>query len=185
MISARSFRTLGCTLSGPGDFAIFNDSIIFLILSFEIFTSFNTASNFFVGTSGISCIFSFVKTLGRMMTALQPFLYHSWCFFLPHLLQSKRGRVFLGVSWSCHWHIARTFYGLHLASFAMLLSLCLLAFFVRFLTWFDSLLYSLLNEFGNCSYAIFQPKLVVKCILDFTFLFCERNCEFLWIFDKK
>ena len=73
------------------------------------------------------------------MTALQPFLYHSWCFFLPHLLQSKRGRVFLGVSWSCH---CQNFLGLPLASFAMLLSLCFLAFFVRFLTWFDSLLYS-------------------------------------------
>ena len=63
IISAGSFRSLGCTLSGLGDFAIFNDSILFLILSFEIFTSFNTASNFLVGTSGISCIFSFVKTL--------------------------------------------------------------------------------------------------------------------------
>ena len=93
IISASSVRSLGCTLSGPGDFAVFNDSITFLILSFEIFTSFNTASNFLVGTSGISCIFP----LWRMMTARQPFLYHSWCFFLPHLLQSKRGRVFLGV----------------------------------------------------------------------------------------
>ena len=47
----------------------------------------------------------------RMPIALQPFLYHSLCFFLPHLLQSKWGRVFLGVSWSCHWHIARAFLG--------------------------------------------------------------------------
>ena len=63
IISASSFRSLGCTLSGEGDFAIFNDSISFLILSFEIFTSINTASTFLDSTSGKSCIFSFVNTL--------------------------------------------------------------------------------------------------------------------------
>ena len=53
-----------------GNFAICNDSIFFLILSFEIFTSFNTASNFVDGTSGTSFIFSLWRHSWKMIIAL-------------------------------------------------------------------------------------------------------------------
>ena len=170
IISASSFRSLGCTLSGPGDFAIFNDSIFFLILSFEIFRSFNTASKFLVGTSGISCTFSFVKTLVKNDDSTSAF---SLSFAVLLSSPSSPELTRSGIPWRIlvlSLTYCQNYLGLHLASFAMLLSLCFLAFFVKFLTWFVSLLYS----------ANFCSDLVSMYL-------CQHRCFFLlfWIiFDS-
>ena len=94
----------------------------------------------------------------RMTIALQPVLYHSWCFFLPNLLQCK-------------------LFGLRLASFDMFLSLCFLAFFVLILSRFyvplpTSMLFLwgfFVNfySYGMCFY-IPPPLLITLCGINFS-----------------